>query len=167
MTQTIATPIPTLIQSTARFSDCRQYRYTLHRIWDTSKPYCMFVGLNPSTADEIQNDPTVRRCIGYAIDWNFGGLIMTNIFSFRATDPKDMKAHPEPVGPKNNYWLKKVSADAGLTLCAWGNHGSHLDRATQVIPLLTNPHCLKVTGAGHPSHPLYLKKDLQPIPFSV
>ena len=165
MTQAAATPIPPLLKSTARFSDCRAYRYTLHRIWNEAKPYCMFVGLNPSTADEVQNDPTVRRCIGYAIDWGFGGLVMTNIFAFRATDPNVMKAHREPVGPRNNYWLKKVSANAGLTLCAWGNHGHHLGRSAEVVRLLTDPHCLKITGTGEPSHPLYLKKDLKPIPF--
>ena len=79
---------------TATFSECRKYRYTLWRRWDGlfASGYAMFIGLNPSTADETNDDPTIRRCIGYARDWGYGGLCMTNLFAFRATLPKNMKA---------------------------------------------------------------------------
>ena len=84
--------------STAEFSPCRTYRYALWRWWDRSRPYAMFIGLNPSTADEVNNDPTVSRCIGYSRRWGYGGLCMTNIFAYRSTDPARMKAHSAPIG---------------------------------------------------------------------
>jgi hypothetical protein len=78
----------TLVKTGAIFSDCRKYRFALRRNWDESKPYVMFIGLNPSTADEIENDPTINRCISYARSWGYGGLFMANLFAFRATDHK-------------------------------------------------------------------------------
>jgi hypothetical protein len=97
-----------LLESSAVFSTCRRYRYVLRRIWDRSTPPAMFVGLNPSTADEVKDDPTVRRCIGYAKRWGFGGLIMTNIFAFRSTDPNALVELDDPVGPRNDAWLRRL-----------------------------------------------------------
>lgn len=87
------------------FSPCREYRYTLYREWAPGDKVVMFIGLNPSTADEVNNDPTVRRCINYAKQWGYTGMYMTNIFAYRATDPNVMKAHPEPVGAENDHYL--------------------------------------------------------------
>ena len=85
------------------WSACKRYRYTLWRVWNAQpKKICMFIGLNPSTADEFENDPTVRRCIGFAHREGCDALVMTNIFAFRATDPGDMKAVEDPVGVHNN-----------------------------------------------------------------
>ena len=91
------------------FSECRRYRYALTRIWDETGPYAMFICLNPSTADEIQDDPTVRRCINFAKSWGFAGVCMTNIFAYRATQPADMMAAADPVAPENDMWLKKLA----------------------------------------------------------
>jgi len=122
----------------------------------------MFIGLNPSTADEVEDDRTVRRCINYAMQWGFGALCMTNLFAFRATDPSVMKAFCEPIGPENDETLDRLSKDAGIIIAAWGKDGNHLYRASKVkmsIPVL---HCLKKNSDGSPAHPLYLKKNLKP-----
>lgn len=146
------------------FSDCRQYRYTLWREWIGGNGYAVFVGLNPSTADEVNNDPTVRRCINFSKEWGFSGMFMMNIFAFRATDPEVMKAHPEPIGCDNDHHLLEVAKDAGVVIAAWGVHGVHLRRNEAVINLLGDKlHCLKLTKQGHPAHPLYLPKTLQPV----
>lgn len=154
-------------QRDAAFSDCRKYRYALWRHWGGSPHYAMFVGLNPSTADELQDDPTVRRCIGYARDWGYGGMWMTNIFAYRATLPSDMKAFDEPVGPDNDWALKLLARNSGVVVAAWGTHGVHLDRANQVRKLLPNLHYLRLTQDGHPAHPLYLPKTLKPLPWTA
>lgn len=156
-----------LLKSDAVFSPDRVHRYGLWRIWDDDLPKVLFIGLNPSTADEFKNDPTIRRCIGYAKDWGYGGYIMGNIFGFRATDPKVMKAAKDPIGPKNNEWLLKLHNEADLTIGAWGNHGEFMNRGKDIVNLIPNLKCLKITGKGYPSHPLYLKKSLIPIPFLI
>lgn len=153
------------VDNGAEFSPDRVHRYTLWRIWDSGRPYAAFVGLNPSTADEYKNDPTVRRCINYARDWGYGGLVMLNIFGFRSTDPKNLYTAADPVGPENNYHIQKASKDSGITVAAWGNHGELMNRGDTVRELLTDPHCLKITKIGCPGHPLYLRKDLQPVRF--
>lgn len=148
----------------ADFSPCRTYRYALYRGWEPGKGYAMFVGLNPSTADENHDDPTIRRCIAFAEAWGFGALIMANLFAFRATDPAVMKSAEDPVGPANNAWLAQVARDAGVIVAAWGAHGSYRGRDSEVKALLPNLHYLQLTKDGHPGHPLYLSKTLTPIP---
>lgn len=150
---------------TANFSKDRKHRYALYRIWDSSKGSAMFIGLNPSTADETTNDPTVRRCIRFAKDWGYGGMIMSNIFAYRATQPKDMKAASDPIGPKNDEWLVKLSGEASIIVGAWGNHGSFMGRGDDVIKLISNIHYLKLNKSGSPSHPLYLPASLKPKPM--
>jgi hypothetical protein len=125
----------------------------------------MFVGLNPSTADETNNDPTVRRCIDYAQRWGYGALCMTNIFAFRATDPKDMMKAEDPTGPDNDFWLQSYADDAGIVVAAWGKDGSYKKRGQKVIDMIQNLHYLKKNKDGTPAHPLYLKKSLEPQPF--
>lgn len=151
----------------ALLSEDRAYRYALYRTWDTSLPVVMFIGLNPSTADETEDDPTIRRCIRFAKDWGYGGLYMTNLFAIRATDPKDMLAHKNPTGTENDYHLITHATKAGMIVCAWGAHGGHQGRNTEVLSLL-NDHqlnCLGTTKTGHPRHPLYLRADTQPVPY--
>ena len=143
----------------ADFSSCRKYRYTLWQWWDKKKPYVMFIGLNPSTADEVQDDPTVRRCIRFAQRWGYGGFCMTNLFAFRATDPKEMKAQEEPIGPLNDEWLVEIAQGAGIVVAAWGVHGVHMNRENRVINILEDLCCLGITKEGHPRHPLYMKND--------
>ena len=154
-----------ILFSDALFSKDRIYRYALWRVWDDTLPKVLFIGLNPSTADEIKDDPTIRRCIGYAKSWGYGGYIMGNIFGYRSTDPKKLRCIDDPIGPDNNYWLKKLHKEASLTIGAWGNHGKLLNRGDEIIDLINNLYCLKITKEGHPSHPLYLPARLMPIIF--
>lgn len=150
------------------FSPCRMYRYVLWREWSYGEGYVMVIGLNPSTADEVQDDPTIRRCIAYAKAWGYAGLCMTNLFGFRATDPKDMKAVADPVGPDNNKHLESVAEHAGVVVAAWGMHGVHRGRDEEVIAMLGSKlHCLRLTKDGHPAHPLYLSKTLTPVQMQV
>lgn len=164
-----------IIYKSAVFSPCRTWRYVLNRRWDL-RPVAMFIGLNCSTADETQDDPTVRRCIGYAHAWGYGGLVMTNLFAFRATDPRVMKVASDPVGPSNDQHLRvaaiSVVSEGGIVIAAWGNHGAYQGRSREVVELMgrivapkIKLMCLRVTKAGQPQHPLYLPKDLGPVPF--
>lgn len=151
----------------AEFSPCRAYRYLLWRRWDANKKQLFFVGLNPSTADELQDDPTIRRVVGYARAWGFGGIIMGNLFALRSTDPAVLDKAPEPVGPQNDLHLCEQTNLCALTVCGWGNRGLLHDRATEVLQMLREPHYLDLTNAGQPKHPLYLRGDLKPQPLSV
>lgn len=157
------------IERGALFSPCRTWRYTLWRIWDRDRPLLNVIGLNPSTATETLDDPTIRRCIGYARVWGYGGYVMTNLFAFRATDPKVMKAAPEPVGRDNDRRIVDVAERARMVLAAWGVHGDHQDRAGHVLRLLAffnvPLYCLGTTQGGHPKHPLYLRRDAKPEPY--
>ena len=152
------------ITSSAVFSPCHVWRYQLCRVWD-ERPYLNVIALNPSTADAFKDDPTIRRCIDYARRWGYGGLYVTNIFAFRATDPKVMKAAPDPIGPENDRWLRKTAKRAGLVVAAWGTHGAFKDRAQEVIEQIPNLHCFRITQNGWPEHPLYLPKSLTPVPY--
>ncbi len=155
------------MESGAAFSRCRRYRYALWRVWDSAKPRAMIVGLNPSTADESHNDPTITRCIGFARDWGYGGVYVLNLFAFRATFPSDLKRAGEPVGPANNRWLKKLSRESAIVVAAWGNDGMHRGRSAAVKRLLPELHCLKINQSGEPAHPLYLRKSLHPRPLPI
>ena len=143
----------------AYFSDDRVYRYALSRQWDTG-PMLMFIGLNPSTADETKLDPTLRRVVGFAKREGCGGFWMGNLFAFRSTDPRQMLAHPDPVGPDNDSWLLEMASWCSTIICGWGAHGKHRGRDMEVRKLLQGHrlHCLKLTQTGQPGHPLYLPK---------
>lgn len=150
----------------AVFSPCRRYRYVLWRIWDQSKPYCCFIGLNPSTADETTDDNTVRRCTNFSKSWGYGSLCMLNLFSFRSTDPKGLKDEGGLNGIDNLYWILKCCKSAGIVVCAWGTHGAFKDRHRMTLEQLNansfNAHHLGLTKNGYPKHPLYLRGDLRP-----
>ena len=154
-----------MINSHAVFSQDRIHRYVLTREWDLQKPPVMVVALNPSTADEKRNDPTVRRCIGFAKGWGFGKLIMTNIFAFRATLPRDLFNSENPKGDMNDSWLKKLSKEAGKVVLAYGNHGKFLNRHDEILKIIKNPYCIKKSKTGMPMHPLYLRYTKNPIKF--
>ena len=147
------------------FSSCRTYRYALWREWAGGDGYAMFVGLNPSTADEVHDDPTIRRCVAFAKSWGYGALCMANLFAFRATDPQDMMAADDPIGPDNDTYLRSLADTAGVVVAAWGVHGAYTGRDAKVLGMLPALHCLALTKAGHPGHPLYLRKTLIPVPM--
>lgn len=150
----------------ARFSRCGTYRYVLWRRWDPTRPASMIIGLNPSTADARNNDPTIRRCIRFARDWGSGGLIMTNLFAFRATDPSDLKKAEDPVGPRNDFWVRSISATCPVLVAAWGNDGAWQGRSTQLCQRLGHRlQILRLNKSGEPAHPLYLPAGLRPRPW--
>lgn len=150
----------------AIISDCKQYRYKLWRVWDETKPLVGFIGLNPSTADGAVDDPTIKKLIGYAFRWRYGGFYIGNLFAFRATDPKVMMKAPEPIGPLNDDSLREISDLCNGNLVAmWGTKGTHLNRDKEVMPMFPELKCFCKTSDGAPGHPLYLPSDLKPIPF--
>lgn len=151
----------------ALFSEDRRYRYLLWRQWSGVERLVLFVALNPSTADERDDDPTIRRCRGYAQAWKASGFIVANLFAYRATRPVDLLAAPDPVGRDNDSWLHLASLLSAMTIACWGNHGRHLDRSTSVLRLLSQVAVLRVNRTGEPCHPLYLPQDLMPIEFNV
>ena len=148
----------------AEISECGRYRYKLWRRWGDGGLLAL-VGLNPSTADATQDDPTIRRCVAFAKSWGYGSLMMVNLFAFRATLPAQMKNAADPVGPLNDARLLEVALSASLTVAAWGAHGAYLGRGAQVRALLPRLHYLRLTKAGHPGHPLYLPAGLKPQPW--
>lgn len=149
--------------SAASYSPCLNWRYALTRVWDAQGPRALFVMLNPSTATEVQNDPTVERCERRARALGFGAFRVCNIFAFRATDPRVMRAAPDPIGPGNDAAIMAGAQWAGMAICAWGTHGAHLGRGEQVAGLLRRAgvpmYHLGLSKAGHPKHPLYIGYD--------
>lgn len=152
--------------SVAEYSDCEKYRYKLTRIWEPEGRKVLFVMLNPSTATEVQNDPTVERCERRARTLGYGGFRVTNIFAWRDTDPKAMRAALDPVGPGNDAAILEGTTWADTVVAAWGTHGTHLDRGARVEALLralAQPvYHLGITKDGHPKHPLYISYSEQP-----
>jgi hypothetical protein len=125
----------------------------------------MFIGLNPSTADETVDDPTIRRCVAFAKAWGYGALCMANLFAFRATEPTDMKKAADPVGWENDAYLRRLAGEAGVVVAAWGTHGTYKGRDQSVRLLVPGLHYLRLTINGHPGHPLYLPASLRPQPW--
>jgi len=158
-------PFPFEKLTGAVFDEKRIYRYVLWRVLKEKGGAILWICLNPSTADEDVDDPTVRRIVDYSKRWGYANCVIANLFAFRATDPKAMKAAEDPVGPENMAWLKRLRGQAVTCVAAWGHNGCHrrTGRATlkELLPL--GPiHCLGMTKAGHPMHPLYLAKTCKP-----
>ena len=144
----------------AQFSDDRRYRYALWRTWSEGDGHVLFIGLNPSTADETQDDPTIRRCIGFAKQWGFGGLYMLNIFAYRATKVQDLKKADDPIGPENIHYLDMYFDRAGCNVACWGSQGIYRNQGIAVVNRFgrENLFCFGLTKNGQPKHPLYLPK---------
>lgn len=168
-------------QSGAIFSECEKYRYTLWRQWDVleKEPVFMaFIGLNPSTADENEDDPTIRRCISFAKLEGYQGLYMLNLFAYRATDPRVMKMADDPVGKENSFFIGMYAEEAGKAVACWGADGSFKSRDLIVAnirrlqPAKTRNlgdilWSFGTTKDGHPRHPLYLPSDAPLSRFTV
>ena len=150
----------------ATFSPCRIYRYTLEISWEAGDKV-QFIGLNPSTADEVRDDQTIRRCKRFAKDWGYAGIVMTNLFAFRATNPRHMMMTPDPIGPGNDNAIMSVARESALTVACWGTRGSHRFRDAAVMALLGDQKmsCLGTTDRGHPRHPLYLPVHTELVSF--
>jgi hypothetical protein len=153
------------MQTGAEFSKDRKYRYKLWRKWDESLPKIMFIGLNPSTADEIKDDPTITRMMNYAKLWGYGEIVVCNAFAFRATFPEDLKKEKDPVGEGNNKAISEEAKNAEKIVLAWGNHALFGNRSSEILQLLKEYKlfCLGKNSSGEPKHPLYLKRDLKPV----
>ena len=159
--------------ASAVLSPCGRYRYRLSRAWDYDRPPATFLMLNPSTADANQDDPTIRRCTGFAKTWGLGGIVVVNLYALRSTDPAGLWADGiDPVGPLNDRWLATAATDAALAdsplIAAWGANARH-SRVEAVLDLahMDRLHALGVTKAGQPRHPLYLRADAAPTPWEV
>ncbi len=153
------------MQRGAVFDATDVYRYRLSRAWDPALPTACFIMLNPSVADAHVDDPTIRRCIGFARTWGYGALDVVNLFAYRTTEPRVLAEVADPVGPKNDAHILRALAGSSLVVAAWGCHGSLHGRADEVTTLLGDRETahLGSTRDGHPRHPLYLRKDLIPI----
>jgi len=157
------------VDAGAHFSVCHQYRYVLWRTWEPNKKFAMFVGLNPSTADAESDDPTIRKCVGFARRWGYGGVHMLNLFSYRATNPKQMLHVDEPVGEATNQWLAKYAAASEIVVACWGAHGAHRERWKDVCEVhlsYARLSCFGLTRSGMPRHPLYIGYETVPVQFA-
>ena len=149
------------------------YRYDLRRSWGAPEaPQICWVMLNPSTADATQDDPTIRRCVGFSKAWGFGSLIVVNLFALRATDPKDLLTSVvSPIGPENDACIERAVRNAECVMAAWGTKGTFRNRDGLVTDLIVNAgrniHCLDRTKGGHPKHPLYVKGNTRPAIFAL
>lgn len=158
------------LQGGASFSPCKRYRYHLWRHVSRDRDAagrCTFVMLNPSTADDTQDDPTIRRCIGFARAWGCEFLDVLNIFALRSTDPRVLYSTDDPVGPDNDSWLARAPHASRIIVAAWGTHGALRGRGEQVRRMLAPTgklHYLRLSKDGnHPGHPLYLPAALKPV----
>ena len=142
--------------SGAVFSPCRTWRYVLWRRWADGR-MAAFIGLNPSTADEQEDDATIRRCIGFARRWQCSGFYMLNLFAYVATYPRDLRLAADPIGPENDAALELYAGLADPLVAAWGGDGHELQRTRQVLSRLQAAdvplHCLGRTKDGAPRHP--------------
>jgi hypothetical protein len=147
----------------ATISKCGAFRYRLWRRWDEFGSAMIFVMLNPSTADADKDDPTIRKCIGFAERHGFGGIEILNLYAYRATKPADLKRAGWLVGPENDAHIATVVQDHGRgdnVVCAWGANARGMSRPDDVLRLLRNlgarPRALQFTTDGIPCHPLML-----------
>ncbi|MDH1009945.1 DUF1643 domain-containing protein [Pseudomonas nicosulfuronedens] len=151
----------------AIISECGKYRYLLTRetgLLLPEKPGALFVMLNPSTADAALDDPTIRRCRGFATAWGCAGLAVGNLYAYRATNPQELWRCSDPVGPENDQRLADLAAEYGDIVCAWGGHAKP-DRVAAVVGVLQGAGarlwCLGTNNDGSPKHPLYIKQEQQ------
>ena len=155
------------IKSTAVYSSCKKYRYSLTRAVPNSKFSLLFILLNPSSATELVSDPTVSRCQTRALLFGYDSFRICNLFAYRTKSPKVMKKYPEPIGPQNNFIISNSILWASNVLCAWGSHGTHLDRATEVRKMIKmtgiKTYHFGLTKANQPRHPLYLSYSQKPV----
>lgn len=157
------------MEKNAVISDCGNYRYSLSRIWNSTKPTILFVMLNPSTADANQDDNTIRRCINFCKSWGYGGLVVCNLFAYRSTNPFELLNIIDPQGDDNFSSLEYYAQLSEIIVCAWGNEPvlkkipDHRKIVEFIYQKKAKVHFLELSKNGVPKHPLYLKKDLLPI----
>ncbi len=152
----------------ANFSQNKKHRYCLWRIWDESKPKVMFIGLNPSTANETSDDPTIRRIKGLAYKWGYGGFYMLNLFPYVTAYPKELETKLEDEAEwQNAIWIEKTKSECEKIIFAWGAFDQAKIRAHSLVATIPNPYCLAINKNGSPKHPLYIKGDTIPVPYKM
>ena len=156
------------ITRTATFSRCLDYRYTLERRWnsETADKRVVFVGLNPSTADHRVDDPTIRRCIGFARSWGYNVLTVVNLFAYRTPYPSELRKASDPIGSSNSRHLGRVIRESDLVIACWGRHGSWQAQDKRLEKRFKDRlNCLAINNDGSPAHPLYQRATVTPIPW--
>lgn len=166
----MSTPV---LERSAVISGDGRYRYELRRVWNSDRPTVGWIMLNPSTADADHDDPTIRRCVSFARAWGYGGIVVRNLFAYRATDPRALRFQTDPVGPANDeHLMGGAHGGDGITICAWGAHGTYRNRDLAVVALLCRDpdvrvHHLGLTKDGAPRHPLYVRGDTPPTEWAM
>ena len=150
----------------AIFSDCRKYRYALWRVWDLSKPKLMIIGLNPSTANEVSDDPTIRRVKSMAKNLGYGGVYMMNLFAIVSSDPKVLRSEGLDLIGENDSWLTNISGICQDIVFAWGNFKEAIERGKEVSKMFPNAKAFHINKNGSPKHPLYIKSDVVPVCYT-
>ncbi len=149
------------MKTDAILSPCESYRYHLERTWDESLPALTWLMLNPSTADASDDDPTIRRCMTFARDSGYGGIVVLNLYAFRTPYPQLLwkkSQVSDPIGPLNDAAIFDAAANAVKVVAAWGAHPLAVDRGREVMKMLNrDTFCLGHTKDGHPRHPLYVR----------
>ena len=156
------------MQKGATLDPTGRYRYLLWRQWAADRPAVGFVMLNPSTADAIADDPTIRRCLRFAQSWGKGSLWIVNLFAYRTPKPQHLRQVADPIGPDNDRYLLKTQQQVQTLVAAWGNWGNLQNRDRTVLQLLQKKgrlYCLGITQRQQPRHPLYLRCDTSLLPF--
>jgi hypothetical protein len=148
----------------ATFDPTGAYRYHLWREWDAARPAVTFIMLNPSSADAGRDDPTIRRCIGFARSWGYGRLEVVNLFAYRASSPRELFAASDPVGPVNEAYLARAAGDI---VVAWGNHGTNAAERASEVAAAEDARCLGLTALGQPRHPLYVAATVTPVRYDA
>jgi hypothetical protein len=152
----------------AVFSADKTYRYRLSRTWGNSGTHATWIMLNPSTADALEDDPTIRRCIAFTKAWGLDGLVVVNLFALRATDPRQLARHRDPEGPANDQFIADAIQPWSVVVAAWGANRLADMRSQEVEALIaekTGAGCLGVTKAGYPRHPLYVRGDAELVAY--
>ena len=144
--------------SGAVFDQHRAYRFVLWRFWNDA-PRVLFIGLNPSTANELQSDPTIRRCIGFAQNWDYGGIYFCNLYSYVSTDPRLLSSE-EALHRANIPAITMATSLSVLTVAAWGDGVELVENgksvARHITKIIEPSLCFGLTQKGNPKHPLYL-----------
>jgi len=160
-------------ESMAVFSDCEKYRFHLERVWLPERPKLCYLMLNPSTADEFKNDPTIERCQRRAAKMGFGGIVIVNLFPYRLTDSTQLKTVDDLYWhkPTADRFITEAVDTCGMTICGWGTHplthlrAKELLQRLDVLGLMHKVHCLQITKDGSPQHPLYVSYLVDPVPY--
>lgn len=149
----------------AVFSEDRIYRYALWRVWNTTRKPLMLIGLNPSKANEVLNDPTVIRGMTRAANEGFGGLLMANLYAYVSTDPTSLLSDGDFIGIDNDVYLQHMIKLSSIVVCGWGSFPAASRRASAVLEMISEPYCLGINKDGQPKHPLYIGYNMPIIKY--